>query len=83
MKKKKVSWTKAQMNALISSDESKFNLHESDNKWYVWRHKSEAYYSDYISDTTTFPEKQMIGRNISSKGIGCQTMIIPSKIIVI
>ena len=67
--KQHVSCTKDQWNSVIFSDESKFNLYGSDDKWYVRRRKNEEFHPDCISPTVKFPGSQMVWGSISSKGL--------------
>lgn len=64
------TWTAAQWNSVIFSDESKFNLHGSDGPQYVRRRSGEEYHPTCITSTVKHPQGQMIWGCISSHGVG-------------
>ena len=64
------TWTVADWNNVIFSDESKFNLHGSDGAQYVRRRSGEEYHPACMTTTFKHPEGQMIWGCISSRGVG-------------
>jgi len=64
------TWTPAQWNSVIFSDESKFNLHGYDAAQFVRRRKGEGYHPACITSTVKHPQGQMIWGCISSHEVG-------------
>lgn len=63
-------WTEEDWRRVIFSDESKFNLHGSDGRNYVFRRDGEAYHPDCVKNTVKHPLSQMVWGCITSEGVG-------------
>jgi hypothetical protein len=51
--KEHVKWTTVQWDSVMFCDESKFNVHDSDGKHYIWCRSNEACYPDCIEQTSS------------------------------
>ena len=59
--------TQTHWDSVIFSDDSKFNLHGLNGKWYACRYESEAHHSGCVLPSVKFPVSQIVCGCISSK----------------
>lgn len=68
--KDKQNWTQRQWDAIIFSDESKFDLTVGDQRSRVIRNKNEAFHPDCLKRSIKFPASLMVWGCMSAKGVG-------------
>jgi transposase len=66
-----LDWTEEEWNKIVYTDESKYNLHDSDGRVFVWRRVGEEFHEDCIVTTYKSGDKGwMVWGAIGWKGVG-------------